>query len=106
MTLPRETSGRNNNLYDSVIKGIKELGFPVVMSIALLYNGWSTQTYLISVGEKRDQQINALSDAVIKLAQSQAKLGELATENNGILRGLALDSAINKKISEIKTEVK
>ena len=91
-----------DSLYDSVIRGIKELGFPIVMSIALLYNGWTTQNYLISAGEKRDTQINALNDALIKLAQTQNEIGKMALDNNRMLHELSTDSVVRKMLDDSK----
>lgn len=77
-----------SSLYEPVVKAIKDLGFPVAVSIALLYNGWSTQTYLMTTGVRRDEQLSLLASSIQQLARAVETNNTITNDNNRMLRDI------------------
>lgn len=69
-----ENSMVNTSTSSELRHWIKDLGFPIVMTIFLLYNSWSVQTFLVAFIEKKELQNEVQNDKFLLKLDEQNRV--------------------------------
>ena len=84
----------SNVVSESIKSFIRDLGFPIFISVVLIWNSWQMQNYLIGTNERREAQLETLTDAIRGMESTASKMRDVSIENNAMLRELRIAKAI------------
>lgn len=58
----------------TIVAIIKDLGFPIFLTLVLLYNSWSLQNFLIQKLNQSEQTFQKLADTLTEIKQEMKDL--------------------------------
>lgn len=80
---------------ESIKSFIRDLGFPIFISVILIWNSWQMQSYLIGTNERREAQLATLAESIRGMQTASEKSRDISIENNAMLRELRIAKAIS-----------